>query len=310
MSRRFYKIMLGKGSSAAGQARGESFVGADYALDRDLTGHLPEDWREFNDRWIPHFLETGKPNRISAGLAAGQLWTVAKGLQIGDLVLSPTASDSGELYVGIVSSDYHYRSGEVLPHRRSVEWQPNTLKKADCSQELRAGLGYGSTICNLDRYAEEITRLTGDPAMADVIFSRDREIEDPTNFVMERHLEDFLVGNWAQTELGAKYDIYTEDGEMVGQQYQTDTGPIDILAISKDKKVLLVVELKKGRATDSVVGQVLRYMGYVKELADKGQVVRGAIIALEDDPKLHRALSMVERVDFYRYEVQFSLLKQ
>jgi restriction system protein len=145
--------------------------------------------------------------------------------------------------------------------------------------------------------------------MADVIFSRDREIEDATNFVMERHLEDFLVENWEQTELGAKYDIYTEDGEVVGQQYQTDTGPIDILAISKDKKVLLVVELKKGRATDSVVGQVLRYMGYMKELADKGQVVRGAIIALEDDPKMHRALSMVERVDFYRYEVQFRLLK-
>ena len=32
---------------------------------------------------------------------------------------------------------------------------------------------------------------------------------------------------------------------MVGRQYPNDTGPIDILAISKDKKELLVVELKK-----------------------------------------------------------------
>ena len=65
---------------------------------------------------------------------------------------------------------------------------------------------------------------------------------------MEKHLEDFLVRNWAGTELGQSYDIYQEDGEMVGQQYPSDTGPIDILAIRKDKKELLVVELKKGRA--------------------------------------------------------------
>lgn len=48
-----------------------------------------------------------------------------------------------------------------------------------------------------------------------------------------------------KTELGKKYNIFNEDDELVGQQYETDTGPIDILAISKDKKELLVVELKK-----------------------------------------------------------------
>ena len=52
--------------------------------------------------------------------------------------------------------------------------------------------------------------------------------------------------NWKSTELGKHYNIYEEDGEIVGQQYPSDTGPIDILAISsKDKKELLVVELKK-----------------------------------------------------------------
>ena len=74
---------------------------------------------------------------------------------------------------------------------------------------------------------------------------------------MEKHLEDFLVMNWAQTDLGKTFDIYEEDGESVGQQYQTDTGPLDILAVSMDKSQLLVVELKKGRASDVVVGQTL-----------------------------------------------------
>ena len=308
-SRRFYKVMLGRGSSAAAEARKDGFVGADYNVDMDLSSQLTDDWRKFNEEWVPRFLELGRPNRISAGSAAGQLWTITKGLQVGDLILSPTASNSGELYVGVVASDYHFRKGETLPHRRGVDWQSNTLKKSDCSGELRAGLGYGSTVCSLDRYGDEITRLTGSGATPDPIVSRDPLIENPSNFVLERHLEDFLVENWAQTELGAKYDIYTEEGEVVGQQYQTDTGPIDVLAISKDKRVLLVVELKKGRASDNVVGQILRYMGYVTELAEAGQEVRGVIIALEDDPRLQRAISMTPAVDFYRYQVQFKLHK-
>ena len=44
--------------------------------------------------------------------------------------------------------------------------------------------------------------------------------------------EDFLVQNWSQTELGKMYDIYEEEGELVGQQYPTDTGPLDILAVA------------------------------------------------------------------------------
>src|SRR5438046_9268167 len=127
---------------------------------------------------------------------------------------------------------------------------------------------------------------------------------------MEEHLEYFLVKNWAHTELGKEYDIYEEDGENAGQQYQTDTGRIDILAISKDKKVLLVVELKKGRASDAVVGQTLRYMGYVCEvLREKDQTVHGIIIALEDDKKIRRALAMVTNIEFRRYEVNFKLIK-
>lgn len=85
---------------------------------------------------------------------------------------------------------------------------------------------------------------------------------------------------------------------------------MSILAISKDKKRLLVVELKKGRASDAVVGQVLRYMGYVQEeLAEDGQTVQGVIIALEDDQRIRRALAVVPNIVFYRYQISFKLLK-
>jgi RecB family endonuclease NucS len=96
------------------------------------------------------------------------------------------------------------------------------------------------------------------------LISTDETVEGPSAFATEEHLEDFLVENWAQTKLGEEYDIYEEDGERA-QQYQTDTGSLDILAISKDKKRLLVVELKKGRASDAVVGQTMRYMSWPRK---------------------------------------------
>jgi len=85
---------------------------------------------------------------------------------------------------------------------------------------------------------------------------------------------------------------------------------VDILAISKDKSELLVVELKKGRASDVVVGQIQRYMGFAQyELAEVNQTVKGVIIGLESDLRLRCALSVIPNIKFYRYEVHFKLIE-
>lgn len=83
---------------------------------------------------------------------------------------------------------------------------------------------------------------------------------------------------------------------------------MDILAISKDRARLLVVELKRERASDAVVGQIQRYMGYVQdELLEPGQIVEGVIIAREDDLRIRRALSMTKNIRFMKYRVEFHL---
>ena len=65
-----------------------------------------------------------------------------------------------------------------------------------------------------------------------------------------------------------------------------------------------------GGRLDSGLGQVLRYMGYVKqELAEPNQSVKGVIIALDDDTRIRRALAMTPDIAFYRYEVSFKLTK-
>ena len=176
------------------------------------------------------------------------------------------------------------------------------------SEVLQNSAGSIGTISNVTKHLEEIQQLVaGVPAPT--LVSSDETIEDPLAFAMEKHLEDFLVQNWSQTELGEEYDVYEEDGDRVGQQYPTDTGPIDVLAVSKDKKSLLVVELKKGRASDAVVGQILRYMGFVQEeLAEEEQSVRGVIIAVDDDQRIRRALAVAPSIDFYRYQISFDLV--
>ena len=302
----YYRVMLGRKSVHAEECFAGNFIGVDFGIGEDLTGKLPDKWRTFNQAFIPVFLAVHPDkSRIAAGLACGFLWTVAKGIKKGDIVLCPDGS--GRYRIGEVAGDYMYAPSGVLPHRRSVHWLSSIVDRADMSTALKNSTGAIGTLSDVTSYHDEIEKLIGNtPNLA----STDETVEDPATFALEKHLEEFLVQNWAQTELGKLYDIYEEEGERVGQQYPTDTGPVDILAISKDKRKLLVMELKKGRASDAVVGQVLRYMGYVQEeLAEGGQTVEGAIIALDDDQRIRRALAVVPGVSFYRYQISFKLLK-
>jgi restriction system protein len=304
----YYRIMLGRGSKHANECHKENFIGADFDMDFSFENFLPDNWREFNKKYIPVFLENnpGK-SKIAAGLACGALHTVSKGIKQGDIILSPDGS--GGYLVGEVSSDYLYAEGKILPHRRKLTWYPNTVERSLMSQELRHSTGSIGTVSNVSKYADEIEFLIKDNSPSKII-STDATIEDPSVFALEKHLEDFLVANWDQTILGKEYDIFEEEGELVGQQFLSDTGPIDILAVSKDQKEILVVELKKGRASDAVVGQIQRYMGYVKdELCEDNQIVKGIVIALEDDLRLRRALSVTNNIEFYRYKVDFKLIK-
>jgi len=305
----YYRIMLGRKNTYAEEAHDGNFIGADFGIEQDLTNHLPDNWRYFNREFIPIYLEKHpEKTRISAGLACGMLWTIAKGLHIRDRVLCSNGKDN--YYIGEITSEYEYHNGEVLPHRRTVRWFSGSISRDGMSESLLNSLRSFGTVSNISRYAEELEKLISG-TQPPTIVPTDDTIEDAFSFAVEKHLEDFLVKNWKSTELGKRYDIFEEDGELVGQQYPSDTGLIDILAVSKDKKELLVVELKRGRVSDIVLGQIQRYMGYVKdELAEPDQNVRGVIIAFEDDIRINRALSVAPNIDFYTYKIQFKLEKK
>lgn len=128
------------------------------------------------------------------------------------------------------------------------------------------------------------------------------------SFGLERHLHDFLTDNWDRTSLGKDWDLHAEDGEVVGYEYPTPIGRIDLLARHKREKRWLVIELKRGQSSDSTVGQALRYMGYVREhLAGSGEAVEGMIIAQAGDDRIRYALEMMPSVNLMLYEVEFRL---
>lgn len=308
LNRSYYRIYAGVKNMFAELCVKQGFIGGDWGIAQDLTHDLPEKWQDFNKKFNPIFLSLHPDKtKVAAGLACGMLHTICKGIQLNDLIICPDGN--GQFYVGEIASDYFYLAGEPLPHRRKVNWFHQPLSKESFSQPLKNSVGSISTVCDITKYADELEGLL-DGKQPSALIHTDELVEDPNVFALEKHLEDFLIANWASTYLGKEFDIYSEEGELVGQQYPSDTGPIDILAISKDKKTLLVVELKRGRATDAVVGQIQRYMGYVKdELCETGQTVKGVIIALEDDLKLRRALSVTQNIEFFRYQVSFKLFK-
>ena len=301
----FFRVMAGRKSVHFEDCLSKGYIGVHFGVDVDLSNDLPENWKEFNKKYIPIYLEKnpGKA-KVTAGLACAAIHTMSKSLKIDDYVISPDGK--GKYYFGKIISDYKYYPDRPLIHCRDVEWQSKTIDRSEMSEELRNSTGAINSVSNITKYSSELNDFIDNAGIS--IVSNNEEIEDASMFALERHLEDFLVENWNNTELAKNYNIY-EDDEVFGQQFQTDTGPIDILAISKDKKELLVIELKKGKASDTVVGQIQRYMGYIKnEFLEEGQTVKGVIIALEDSIKIQRALSVTKDIEFYRYKVNFELI--
>ena len=110
---------------------------------------------------------------------------------------------------------------------------------------------------------EQHLELVGAQQLAVPNHLSEPDVVDQTEFVLEKYLEEFIISNFKQI-FKNKHEVYEDDEGNDGQQYTTDIGPIDILATEASSKTFVVIELKKGRTSDQVVGQILRYMGWVK----------------------------------------------
>jgi hypothetical protein len=131
-----------------------------------------------------------------------------------------------------------------------------------------------------------------------------REVPAEVSIQMERDLEDFLVNNLHLIEEGL--ELYIDERGRDGRHYPTDVGEIDLLC--KNNEDFVVIELKKGRTCDVVVGQISRYIGWVRENLSEGHDVRGIIIVHEFDPKLKYAVLAHENLELKYYEIQIKFI--
>ncbi len=132
----------------------------------------------------------------------------------------------------------------------------------------------------------------------------DTGLQGSAEFAYEKDLRNYLAKNLAVIEPGLT--LYEEEG-INGIEFPVGGRFIDILAIDS-KGAFVVIELKVSRGYDRVVGQLMRYMAWIrKNLAEPGQKVRGVIVAREISEDLLLACSLLADVQLFEYELSLAL---
>jgi endonuclease len=148
-------------------------------------------------------------------------------------------------------------------------------------------------------------KINVDDVLGDGETEEDAQLE-PT-FTLEYQLRDFLAQNLGVIPVeGRKLHLYVDPTGRDGIEFPTAVGPIDILA-TDDTGTFVVFELKRARSPDHAIGQLTRYMGWVKQTIGKGQKVRGVIVAKTIGDNLRYAVGVIPDVSLFEYEVSFQL---
>lgn len=122
-------------------------------------------------------------------------------------------------------------------------------------------------------------------------------------FAFERDLRNYLSKNLSAIEPGLK--VY-QDEEFSGVEFPVGGRYIDILATDA-RGGYVVIELKVSRGYERVVGQILRYMAWVKQHLAAGKAVRGIIVANEVSEDLHLAASLIPDLELFEYAISMKL---
>lgn len=117
----------------------------------------------------------------------------------------------------------------------------------------------------------------------------------PRVLVPEKHLEAVVLHNLESVEPGLT---------LIEKQLATPAGRLDLLCRDLTGSYV-VVELKKSQGTDQVVGQILRYMGWLIE--NKGtDKVRGIVIVQRKDRRLSYAAKAAPNIQVREFAITFS----
>ena len=120
------------------------------------------------------------------------------------------------------------------------------------------------------------------------------------------HYQKLIHRNF--NKLFGNFRYFDEDAQKdhEGHYSTEDVGIMDFLCLDQSDN-LIVIELKR-KGTDKTVGQLCRYMGWVKEnLAKEKQMVCGLIISESKDVKLEYAVKVVPNVEIKQMSLNITI---
>jgi len=125
----------------------------------------------------------------------------------------------------------------------------------------------------------------------------------------EEDLQKELYMSWDESDFGINWSLI-KNSSMYGKFKTDEVGEIDLLAKHKKLNKWLVVELKLNQSPDDTVGQILRYMGWIKKnYAQENDIVEGLIICGGYNIQLDYALSCVKAIQAYVYNLHQNKLE-
>lgn len=132
------------------------------------------------------------------------------------------------------------------------------------------------------------------------------ECTDSSQFAYESHLRDFLKNNLNVIEPGMKLYRDEEDETITGVEFDAGGRKIDILAVDKNEN-FVVIELKVSKGHEKVIGQILRYRGWVRKNMASDKIIRGIIIAKIITDDLRLAASETKDIELFEYDLKIDL---
>ncbi len=237
----------------------------------------------------------------SAGTYENSDWDMSTILDRSEYYFAESEGNRAYVRPGDVVAMRIYRESYIGKFRVSGNWTPDP--EAEEKHNCKAGYFPMAHVCRFRRPVPQ-SLIMGDLSNGDfrsrIVKIQHEDIvridtaatiyerlgfgsPDEEIIVLEEGLEEAIKPNLARLGLKPGCDI--------SQQHSMgpDVGRSDLVYVDGDGH-LVVIELKRGLSSDAVVGQILRYIGYLQEnVAEVGQEVRGWIVTGDYNESLRLA---------------------
>jgi predicted house-cleaning noncanonical NTP pyrophosphatase (MazG superfamily) len=155
---------------------------------------------------------------------------------------------------------------------------------------------------NIARHLDSNFGTVEIPSEPDSLIPREESVV--LEFAQEKLLKESLVDHWNEIPEFRERNLQIYGGPTKGVEYDAGTaGRIDILAENEATSDLTVIELKRGKSGEQHLGQLLRYMGWVRSKLSLENDVYGLLIASGFRESVRFAIRELRKVGLMEYDL-------